>query len=106
MTKVCQSDLGNTGEEFGEKLRKTLKSKADSMVAFGKLADRVEQNAWNKNQSSWGPLHQQVHRWSGHEFQVVLENNPKLPLCKMESAKRYFNQNQQREQGFSKPKTP
>ena len=51
MRKVCQSDLGNNGKElFGEKFRKTLKSKADSMVAFGKIADRVEQNTRNKNQ--------------------------------------------------------
>ena len=40
MRKVCQSDLGNTGTElFGEKFRKSLKSKADSMVAFGKIAE-------------------------------------------------------------------
>ena len=45
MRKVCQSDIGNTGKElFGEKFRKTVKSKADSMVAFGKLANRVKQN--------------------------------------------------------------
>ena len=41
---VYQSDLGNTGKEelFGENFRKMLKSKADSIVAFGKIADRVK----------------------------------------------------------------
>ena len=90
MRKVCQSDLGNTGKElFGEKFQKTLKSKADSMVAFGKIAERVEQNTRSKNQSfRGGPS---TSRYAGQKPQVAPKPTPKPtpkpPSLQMEPTK-------------------
>ncbi len=92
MRKVCQSDLGNTGRElFGEKFRKTLKSKADSMVAFGKIADRVEQNTRNKNQSfRGGPSTSRYAGGAGKNPKSYQKNEPKPFLFKVEPAKTVF----------------
>ena len=108
MRKVCQSDLGNTDKElFGEKFRKTLKSKADSMVAFGKIADRVEQNTRNKNQSfRGGPSASRYAGGAGKNFKSYQKTTQSRSFSRWNQPRRYFNQNQQRKQDFSKPKAP
>ena len=108
MRKVCQSDLGNTGKElFGEKFRKTLKSKADSMVAFGKIADRVEQNTRNKNQSFLGgPSTSRYASGAGKNHKSYQKTSQNPSYSRWNQPRRYFNQNKQQKQDFPKPKTP
>lgn len=105
MRKVCQSDLENTGKElFGEKFRKTLKSKADSMVAFGKIADRVEQNTRSKNQSfRGGPSTSRYAGGAGKNLKPYQKANQNRPFSRWNQPRRYFNQNQQQKREFSKP---
>ena len=93
MRKVCQSDLGNTDKElFGEKFRKTLKSKADSMVAFGKIADRVEQNTHSKSQSfRGGPSTSRYAGGVGKSPKSYQKNRPKPPLFKVEPVKKILS---------------
>ena len=107
MRKVCQSDLGNTGKElFGEKFRKTLKSKADSVVAFGKIADRVEQNTRNKNQSfRGGPSTSRYAGGAGKNQKRTksrTKNQPKPFLFKVEPAKKVLQPEQPTKSGFFK----
>ena len=46
MRKACKADLADAKTElFGPTFRKVLKEKADTMTAFGKIADRVEQSS-------------------------------------------------------------
>jgi hypothetical protein len=110
MRKACKPDLGNTGSElFGEKFRKTLKSKADSMVAFGKIAERVEQNTKSHNQSfRGGPSTRRYAGGVGRNTKPYQNNQNRQPWLhrpKSYPPKRYFNQNQQQKQDPPKAKS-
>lgn len=109
MRKACKPDLGNTGSElFGEKFRKTLKSKADSMVAFGKIAERVEQNTKSHNQSfRGGPSTRRYAGGAGRNTKTYQSNQNRQPWIhrpKSYPPKRYFNQNHNQQQKQDPPK--
>ena len=113
MRKACQADLGNTEKElFGEKFRKILKSKADSMVAFGKIADRVEQNTREHNTRGknqffrGGPSISRYAGGAGKNPKSYPGTSQNRGYSRWNQPRRYFNQNQHRKQESQKSKNP
>ena len=89
MIKVCQSDLANTDKELSGENSETLKSKADSMVAFGKIADRVEQNTHSKSQSfRGGPSTSRYTGGAGKNPKSYQKTGQSHPLFKVEPVKK------------------
>ena len=114
MRKASKSDLTDAKTElFGPTFRKVLKEKADTMSAFGKIAERVEQSTSNPNRFfRGGPSTSKYGSGRGRSTRpytnlsttrnVAQQNQPK-PL-------RYFNNpsqqrfNKQRTQNQPKPR--
>ena len=104
MRKVCQSDLGNTGKElFGEKFRKTLKSKADSMVALGKLLREWNRTLETKTSVLGGPSTSRYAGGAGKNHKLYQKTSQNPSYSRWNQPRRYFNQNKQQKQDFPKP---
>ena len=108
MRKACKADLADAKTElFGPTFRKVLKEKADTMTAFGKIADRVEQSS-SRNQRFFrgGPSTSKYGSGRGKYTSpynaTVTDGNRSTPQNNQTRHTRYFSQ--QNRQQPNKPR--